>query len=337
MSSRRSRGWHKEQRSTIGGNAAAIIANKNEEDLPIGNLQDLARRMNDPTVELEDDGDDERPDLRRGRLLERIARQRLAEELGVKVRAHPQRLFLYNDAMPYAHALPDGWIGGQGPIMKPGEARPVALDGDPAELKVPRPKTWQRLFEYGIFDYYEIQIQHTLGVTMKPVEHWSALHPVTMGVLYQERRRDDGVIEQLMKAEARFIIALREGRPLPEPEDIVLPKRKGLITLLDTPGAREAAEMFREAQALLEAVGETYKRAQVRLADELAEIDAADIPIEEGRRTLRVYNRESQGRRMFDYQAFLADQPHLRPLAEAYFRRGAPSRSLRSYLLKQED
>ncbi|MFQ5591322.1 MAG: lambda-exonuclease family protein [Phycisphaerae bacterium] len=298
--------WLAKWNKTIGGSRAAAVAGKSPWDTPANVYDEM--RGEKPPRDLSDN-----PDVRRGLLLEPVAAAQLEEQIGRPVRHHNQEHFVYNNNLPFAHTLPDAWLG-------------IA---EPVELKVPRPQTWQRMYLQGIPDHYTIQAQHCMAITDAKVVHFAALCPVTMAVLYVPIERDQPFIDDLMSREEEFYNAVLAGnRPADDDRapEIEVPQYDGAICTIGGEQAERAAKAYIEAKAVQEDVTEIVADAKQRLLDIAGDADAFEVP-----GILRCYHRYQDGRRTFDHKAAVLETPAL----ERYYKTGKAFKTFRAYPIRK--
>jgi len=303
----RSKRWLNEYNQTIGGSRAAAIVGKS----PWESARDIYDQM---FAGEQKRNIDDSPDIRRGNLLEPIAIGELNRKTGRKMRRWPQSRFVYDSNIPFAHCLPDAVDD----VEEPCEI---------AEVKVPRPATWQRMYLNGIPEHYQIQCQHNMAVWGARVIHFAALCPVTMQLLYLPIERNQEFIDQLMFAEREFF---ENGKRGVAPSDdaksdiIELPPIDGELTHLDSEEAVKAAEAYKAAKELLTESEEIVEQARARLLDVAGDATAFEI-----RGILRCYHTLQNGRETFDSKKALKDNPEL----EKYLKTGKPFKTFRAYPL----
>ena len=307
---RRSRKWLDEYNQTIGGSRAAAVLGKS----PWESARDIYDQMfgGEQKKNIDDS-----PDIRRGQLLEPIAISELNRSAKLKMKRWPQSKFIYNYNMLFAHCLPDA-------------VDDIACPREIAEVKVPRPATWQRMYLSGIPEHYQIQAQHNMAVTRADVVHFAALCPVSMNLLYVPIQRNPEVIEQIMAGEREFFERGRRGIR-PEAGDttstLELPPIEGELIVLDSEEAVRAAQAYREAKSLLDESQEIVEQAKEQLLAVAGDAAAFEIP-----GVLRGYNRMQPGRETFDAKKALAEHPEL----SSYMKTGKPFKTFRAYSLTQK-
>ena len=299
----KSAAWIDEHRRTIGGSIAAACLGEHPYITPAQAYDYLRGDL--PPAELT-------ADMERGTLMEHIARAKLAAHLNTTIADHDQNEFIYNKTYPFAHSLPDGWIGA---VI-------------PTELKVPRVRNWHRLRMYGLHTYWIVQCQHTLAVTGAPYIEFGALNPETLEVLHLTVQRDDALVDAIMQREADFMENVRHGlRPAEHVERIELPEYSGEIVRIDNDAAAAAARALIEATALRIEAEELEESAKARIKEMMGEAQACELP------GLRVYHRMQEGRVTLDKAKFKKAHPEID--LSAFEKKGAPFRTFKYYRLGQ--
>lgn len=185
--------WRLRQAQTIGGSSAAAVMGKSRFTSP--------RKLWERMYAAIEDGQPPKPlpesdDLRRGIILEPIARQLLGDKIGKAVMPHGQNSFVTNGNLPWAHVLPDGWTAEV-----------------PVEIKVPRPATVARCNLEGILPEWQLQCQHAMAVLDKPVIHLGVLDPLSAILHHYPIEADTRLQAELMEAEAAFYSSVKAGEP----------------------------------------------------------------------------------------------------------------------------
>lgn len=291
--------WRIKQASTIGGSSAAAVVGESR----FTTRRDLWRKMVDARRGMlapSHIGDD----LRRGLLLEPLARDLLAEKLGERIREHDQNEFVVDPSKPWAHCLPDGWLN------------PKRI----VELKIPRPGTIARVKTRGMLHEWFVQAQHNLGVTGADVCVFGLLDPITCEVHTENVFRADGYIGDLMVAEAEFFEAVVDNR---EPCDHAFESPKieddgsqeaGAPVVVDTDEARDLARTLLRLRDARDDAADMFEVFKVRLLDAVGDsTDAVEIPgLDYSSEVagkffagLRIINRETKPRASFDKAAAL--------------------------------
>lgn len=302
--------WLLKHLSTIGGSSAAAVINRSRFTTPT----ELFHRMYAAIEHQHVEPIEETPDMRRGAMLEPIAELRFSDRIGKRTVPHAQSEFLYHDAYPWAHALPDCW---------------VVDEREPVELKVPRPQVWHAMTRDGIHDDYQIQVQHTLAVTNAKRGHFAALNPVTMDVLHVAFERDDVFIGLLMDAEREFFERIARGQAPVEHDDVIefvgAPQAAGDVQQINDRRVERAAEHLREMVELVDEAQALKDSAQQRLLRLVGDdVEAFEIP-----GVVRCYHRPQAGARQFDAKTALKEFPQLAD--ERFYKRKKASRPFRTY------
>lgn len=303
----KSQQWLTEYNRTIGSSRAAAVLGKDPWKSAGQVYDEMFGDAKHPDLS-------DSPDVRRGIALEPIAIKELNRQAGLKLKRWPQNEFVYNEHLPFAHALPDA----------------ADKKGTLGEVKVPRPQTWQKMYLHGVPEHYQIQCQHMMAVTGTFVVHFAALCPVTMRILHVPIERNPEIIGEIIEGERRFIEAARRGI---RPDDDVqadanfeLPPLDGTLAIIDSGDAVRAAEAYLEAKALLDEAQEIVEQAKLQLLQSApAEVSAFEVP-----GILRCYHKMQPGRQTFDYRTALAEHPEL----DKYMKTGKPFATFRAYPLK---
>lgn len=286
--------WHLEQRATIGGSTAPLLMELGSKYVTGNRPGPLVayERMTKPEQAADEE---ESPDAARGRLFEDDALEILTEA-GYVAERHNQNEFVYNDAYPWAHGLPDGWI-----MNGTGE------DNDrlfPLEIKWPSPTIWRRVQDEGCRDADWCQCQHNMALTgyakMKLCYFNCEFPPHFLAVMLD---RDDEFIGRMMAVESSFFVALKEGtferwmaEYYPTIERVEPQKPKGKAVIREDERAVELGLEYRHATSLLDRAGMLQERAKQRL------FECCTAPLteirEDDKRVVRVHNREDYRRIM---------------------------------------
>lgn len=317
---RKSDEWLLNVRSTIGGSSAAAIVGKarfkTRHDVYMGII---GARSGQLKPERETD------DLRRGSVFEKVAIEVLADQLNCEIRPHDQDQFVFNPAMPWAHALPDGELP----------------DGGLVEMKVPRPQTIARVRARGLFPEWTIQAIHNATICDRPYTMVGMLDVIAGLCEYIRVERDPDEAARLMAAEeefwSRYIIGDAElplevpTGPAPEPE-------VGDIVVLDSPEAQAAADNYCRLRALVDDTDDLLDEAKLRLA-RLSGCTVVGDEITGGPPgfvipgVLRVNHKSSPGRKTFDKDRAIAKYPDLS--AAEFFKTSKGSRPWRATILNR--
>jgi predicted phage-related endonuclease len=262
-------------------------------------------------------------DMRRGAILEPVARLLLAEYLGVPIAEHDQHQFVYRADMPWAHTLPDGWIATKLPV----------------ELKVPRPGTVTRCNLQGLIPEWWIQGQHTLALTDQEVCHFGLLDPITCGIHHFEVYRDDAFVSRIMEAEARFFESITAGKR-PEEDEADAIEGGGALLILEDDQAKAIAKAFNSLRAIAKETDESIDEAKAKLR-ELAAKAAGSWEGFEVPGVLRVYDRVcggSEGKPCIDADKLKQFYPEAHADKRVWGKSGArkASRRFMSYNLESQ-
>lgn len=311
----KSKKWLSEWNKTIGGSRAPAVLGKSKWQSRLEVAEQM--RMQAPLA-VEDNSD-----MKRGRLLEPIARKLLREAMGQKVKTHSQNIFLYNPDYPFAHCLPDGWCA-----------------GSPIEIKWPRPMNFEKIRMNGLSSDYVIQAQHNIAVTGADKLFFAVCCCVTMDIVLVPVQRDDAFISEMIEKEAEFFELVKSGAPLDNliettATEIEVPEYSGEMVYIADPTAVSAARVYLEADEVYQEAESLRKEAIERLKLAGRNMDAFEIREEstgnEPTPILRCYNHEQQGRQTFDHKAAVSADPAL----AKYYKTGNPFTTFRAYDLSR--
>lgn len=191
------REWLIEHLSTIGASRSAAAVGKGRFGMTRAKLFDQMTAARDGTLP---ESIVDKVDVRRGLIMEPVARELMAEHYRMPIIQHDQNCFLYDTDRPWGHALPDGWIA-----------------DNPVELKVPRPGTVAKCNLSGLIAEWMIQGQHMLAFTGREKIYFGLLDPISVLIHPFEVYRDDAFIKTLDDGEADFFEHV-ESRTRPEDE-----------------------------------------------------------------------------------------------------------------------
>ena len=224
--------------------------------------------------------EEENPDINRGNFLEPIIRDLYRKETGNEVQT-PQ--LQRHKVETWAIANFDG-------LILPEDGAPGVL-----EIKAPRASRFYALEDYGVPDYYQVQIQHYLGVTGLQWAHFCAWNADAFRLLIVRVERDQELINLMWKVAREFWQAnVLTGIPPENPAGptIRLPPLEPKLMLMESPEWEEAASEWREAKGILKEA-EKYeaeckeklvkmaieaRRAKVKGFDVTVSIDKNGVP-----------------------------------------------------------
>lgn len=314
MTLQRSPEWLRQQVLTIGSSAAGTVVGASPyPDQTPALLYDAMVAAADGTIAEKHINDD----MRRGLLTEPLHRYLLEEMLGKTIHEHAQNEFIYNYAMPWAHALPDGWMI----FTKDDESDTVRI---PVQLKCPRVKNWYDIKLKGVHGYWLLGSQHTLAVTGAPFEQFSVLNVESMRCLTFTVERDEKLISDLMAIEETFFKAFVARTPPLKlaQEPIELPENLGgeMITV-HTEEAANAAAAWLAARAFKREAEALESDARDNIKTLMGTARAAELP------GLRAYRTQQSGRLTYDHKAMSRDGIGL----TKYERHGKPFDTFRAY------
>ncbi len=298
--------WLRERQKSIGGSDAPVIAG-------VSRFKTLAQLYDDKTEPITEVGE-ETPDLRRGRMMERLARELYNAESEFHILSADQDEFTRSPF--FAHSLPDAWAEGLGDVV-------------PVEIKVPRPGTWQKMYLHGTPPDWNVQCQHHMMVHNAGRCLLVVMCPVTVTLLVETIERDRDLIESLIEREEAFWECVTNRRRPPDTVGdvpIEVPPSEGVIELLNDDASKRAAHAYLEAKSLVDDAGEIMGAAKAKLIESANDSDAFEVP-----KLLRCYHREQAGRKSFNKELAMRDFPALKD--DKYVKTGKPSRPFRAYAL----
>jgi putative phage-type endonuclease len=239
--------------------------------------------------------------MRRGRILEPIAAKEYTLDTERKLATgevfirHPEKKYMI--AHVDAKILRDGvWDG----IL---------------EIKIPNIQTYLRYKREGLGDYIQLQLQHYLGVTGQAWGSMYIWNPEIFSGFHVDVKRDDALIDLIFNKAGEFWDYIQRGQLPPETGQPItdnLPSiNAGELTSMEGVPAwvscandlRLAAELRDEAEAI-------YERAKEKIIELMGPLDAVEGA------GVRVYHRETPGRKTLDKAAVFADMYKLRNLLQ---------------------
>ena len=301
--------WRRLHLSTIGASNAAAVVGKHRFRTPwkLWHMMDAVLNKGIVPPPLPD-----ADDLRRGNVFESVARELLANELQVPVEPHDQHNFRIRiKDRPWAHALPDAWIG-----------------EIPVELKVPRPTTVARCNTDGLIDEWRLQCQHTLEVCDCPQMIVALLDPISALLHVSRIDRDEDEIEALMEAERAFYLSVQSGAE-PEPgelDQLDTPPTPEMDTL-DSDEAIEAAQAFLQLSAVLKDAKATADDIKTQLRGMSGGVKAFVVS-----GVMRVSDPWIPGRRTFNHKLAVERFPTLAD--DEFWKTGDPYRRFAAKAIK---
>ncbi len=297
--------WLRERQKSIGGSDAPVIAG-------VSRFKTVAQLYDDKTEPITEVGE-ETPDMRRGRMMEGLARELYNAESEFRILPADQQNF--TRAPSFAHSLPDA-------VLESPETVPV-------EIKVPRPGTWQKMYLHGTPPDWNVQCQHHMMVHNAGRCLLVVMCPVTVTLLVETIDRDNNLIGSLLEREEAFWKCVQNRRRPPETvgdAPIEVPPSEGVIELLNDDASRRAAHAYLEAKSLVDDAEEIMGAARARLSESANDSDAFEVP-----ELLRCYHRVQAGRKSFNKELAMRDFPALKD--EKYVKVGKSSRPFRVYPL----
>jgi putative phage-type endonuclease len=253
----------------------------------------------------------------RGNRLEAIAADYYTELTGAKLRRHNEG---------FTHPQHD-FIRGHVDRMVVGEKRIV-------EIKCPSVAAFRRHQREGLPESYIIQSQIYMGLANVPqltfcifcADVWDM---ATFDIAF------DGTIYNALIAQVYEFWTENVLKGIPpttkaDDDKIQLEKTGGTVTFRNDPAFVEAAEAVREAWQLESDAKELKELAKKKMADAVE----GEFGIYEGG-GVRLYYRETAGRKTFDKDALAKDHPEI-DLGK-YMKQGKPSSEFRPYFLQSAE
>lgn len=315
--------WMREHLATIGGTGATCVKNVNR----FKSFDDYWRLMKEaragtlpPTIDS--------PDLKRGRYFEDDCRQIVNEDhtYEATIEPHDQSSFCYNESMPWAHCLPDGWAT----ILRPDASGRPIREEVPCEIKIPRPETFRKILLTGLIDEYMVQAQHNMMVLDFDALYFVVMNPVTLDCISQVILRDFAFTDRLAAEEACFFESLAHDGPPPAPpapgkdpfqqDDIPKTDGKALIITPDDHEAIVAGIQLAEAKLDVLAADDAYELALERYKLAASNKQTSQVP---GVLTAHIINQP--GRETLDKAAALKEFPGL----NKFYKIGKPFQQVR--------
>lgn len=266
-------------------------------------------------------GAKETPAMKRGQVMEGLIAKLYSEETGRKVRR--VNAILQHPEHPWMLANVDREIVAARPEDGPGIL----------EIKCPGQWVFSKCKYEGIPNYYQIQMQHYLGVTGRKWGAFAVFNAEKWEMIQFDINRNDELISKIVDADYKFWRMVEEGIPPEEAEQPVVnlppvPVDSKMIHL-DTDGWKAAVEGLMEAKEILAQAKELEDSAKARIANIM---DFYGVEVAEGF-GLRVYYREQEGKRTFDHKALKRAHPELD--LEPYFKTGKRIKPLNPKPLKE--
>lgn len=298
--------WIRRYYSTIGGSTAAASVGKSRWTTP-RQLWDRMRAVADgqtpEPVKVSDD-------MRRGILLEPLARQAMAEYLQVNVDDWDQSDMQQNPDYPWAHVTPDGKAG--------------AL---PIELKCPRPGTITKAILQGLPDEWFIQAQHALAVLQAPAIHVGLFDALTCVLHPFHVQRDQAFIAALMLGEREFYESVHANNPPPAGPTEEMAAAEPGRAILDTPEAATLARAWWSLKDAADDLEEAAELTKAKLCLLSGNAESFEVP-----GVLRAIHRPQAGSRGIDRAAVEKLYPAVKDDPRCY-KTNKPSRPFKTYRL----
>lgn len=212
------------------------------------------------------------PDIQRGNFLEPIIRELYSQQTGHEVlRPDLQR-----------HKIETWAIANLDGLVLPKEDAPGIL-----EIKAPRARRFYALEDYGVPDYYQVQVQHYMGVTGLGWADFCAWNADAFRLFIVRIERDDELIKLMWEIAREFwernVLA---GIPPENPAGprVNLKPLGQTLFPIESPEWADAAKTWREAKGILKDA-ETYeaecrkKLVDMALETGSAKVKGADISV----------------------------------------------------------
>ena len=299
--------WRREHLKSIGGSTAPAVLGVSRFRTPAQVWDQLhavlvENRVPPPLRESDD--------LRRGKVFEHVAIDLMAERLGVSIHPHDQTRFIQRDDAPWAHALPDAWIG-----------------DDPVEVKVPRPGTVSKANMKGLLKEWVVQAVHNVAICDARGCHFGYLDPISAVLYYEYVPRDPKMENDILEQEQAFWASVQAGHRPEETDTRQDIEDDDSKVIIEGTEVVAAAESFFRLREIVSDAQEALEAAKEKLIGLSGDVPAFEIP-----RLGRFYHKPTKPRRLFDRARAEQDFPALKD--EKYWKIGKPSRPFRAYDLR---
>lgn len=253
--------------------------------------------------------------MMRGRMLEPMAIDLYREKTGRNLRR--KNAILQDAEYPFLIANIDSEI--------------VGTDKGPgiAEVKCPGLWVFRDMERKGLPQHYQIQLQHYMGVMDREWGAFVVFSAELWKMIHFDVERDDAVIDLIRKEGAEFWEHVQTKTPPPARLiDLDLPEIGGgeLVTC-NTPEWALAIKEMKEARDLLSQAKDLEEGAKQNIQELMTAMGASVVEGGGG----RIYWKEQNGRRSFDYRKFQKDHPDMD--LEKYFKISKASRPFKPYFI----
>lgn len=287
------------RRNSIGGSDAAAVLGVSPYKTPLEVYREkVGEKEPDPPT----------PAMKRGTVLEPIARALYVEVTGRKVQRQPQQA---HPSYPWMHTNVDGRIVGRKKDDRPD------LDG-PGVLEIKCPGVWAfaKAKREGLPLQWIAQLQHNLEVTGRQWGSFALFSAELWQMLHFDVARDPDLAAGLVVTEQTFWLQHVEKR-VPPADVVADPKVAAALAAAQKdlpPGEliqRSDAEWADAAAALLEAkeIGETAEQLEAAAKERLKALMGGPSAVEGA--GLRVYWKDLPGKRSFDKAALAKAHPEI--------------------------
>lgn len=208
------------------------------------------------------------PDLERGMVLEPVAVGKYVAVTDRMVRRQRQR----------RHPNHDWMIGNVDRQIIGDEKGPGIL-----EIKCPRWRTFQDVKDHGMRPENLVQLQHYLAVYGYKWGSFGVFNADEMRLIHFDVERNDVFINEVLIPRLEQFWCkhvLERDRPEPEQfnEGIELPRIGGELTIIDSPAAQEAAELYVEAVAKKKEWAAVEVRAKKMISQLAGGLGGLEVP-----------------------------------------------------------
>lgn len=294
--------WLEERKKGIGGSDSPVVLGvspfKTPRELALEKLGLLPDQ-------------DETPAMRRGRDLEAVAAKMFTDRTGVElvevgeILTHPE--------IPWWRANIDR----------------VTTDGQTVvEIKAPGFRQCSKIRREGISEYIQIQGQHYLMLPRFKAAIYVVLDIDRWDIIQIDQKPDTELQNIIFDADNKFWRAIQNGEiPEDDTPPIELPAvGDSRVLKVSSPEWLQAVSDLREAEDILKDAQEVKEAAKAEILRLMGDFEIAES---EG---FRCYNKSQNGRKTIDSKKLQKMYPEA---YEACLKTGAPSKTFRSFFLKE--
>lgn len=281
--------WTKLRKSGIGGSDCAAIIDACPYDSAVRVYMD---KVGQDVPKMDNEA------MRQGRDFEYYVAQRFMEETGLEVEEH--NYFLRNKKFPYMVGNIDRKIKGQN----------VGL-----ECKTTQPRNAKEWEDEKVPVWYELQCHHYMAVTGAE-GWWIACLIFGKAFVYKYIKRDENIIQDLIKVEGRFWNDYVLANIMPPPDgseqvDDILkgmyPESEESSILLTDKESKEVYDSMLEFKIIYKDMEKKYKACQQFFKQKMGNAEMCFVEgIEDVPMSWKTFNREN-----FDKKAFREENPDL--------------------------